>query len=62
MSKTPDSAERIKIYQKLDEIVTDDAPWLFLMYPIEPRVAIKKLTWVSANSFLYTIRNAALSG
>ncbi len=61
IARTIDRDERINLYRKLDAILTEDAPWLYLYYPIEPRVSTKKLTWVSANSFLYTLRNASLA-
>ena len=61
IAQTPDREERLKLYRALDALVTEDAAWLFLFHPIDPRVSIDKLNWVSANSTIYTLRNAALA-
>ena len=55
-----DRDQRLKKYQDLNRLVTEDAAWLFLYHPVEARVATSKLTWSSANSTMYTLRNAAL--
>ncbi len=56
---TADRAQRLKKYQDLNRMVTEDAAWLFLYHPIEARVATSKLNWTSANSTIFTLRNAA---
>jgi ABC-type transport system substrate-binding protein len=61
VARTIDREERLKLYRKLDALVTEDAAWLFLYHPIEPRIHTKKLTWVSANSNWYTLRSASLA-
>ncbi len=58
--KTADRVQRLKKYQDLNRMVTEDAAWLFLYHPIEARVATSKLDWTSANSTIFTLRNAAL--
>jgi peptide/nickel transport system substrate-binding protein len=60
--KTVDRAQRLKKYQDLNRMVTEDAAWLFLYHPIEARVATSKLDWTSANSTIFTLRNAAFKG
>jgi peptide/nickel transport system substrate-binding protein len=57
--KTQDRNERLKKYQALNRTVTEDAAWLFLYHPVEARVATNKLNWSSANSTIFTLRNAA---
>jgi ABC-type transport system substrate-binding protein len=58
-SRTVDQAERIKVYQRAEEIVTDDAPWLVLHHgPFSPMAGVKNLWWVAANAYNYTLRNA----
>jgi peptide/nickel transport system substrate-binding protein len=61
ISKTIDRDERLKLYRMLDGIVTEDAAWLFLYHPIDPRVSVSKLNWTSANSSIYTLRKAVLT-
>src|SRR5262249_42499609 len=61
IARTVDRDERIKLYQKAETIITDDAPWLFLYHPIEARIFRKNLTWASANSVWYTLRTGSLS-
>jgi peptide/nickel transport system substrate-binding protein len=61
VAQTPDREERLKLYRALDATVTEDAAWLFLYHPVEPRVASAKVRWVSANSTTYTLRNASLA-
>jgi peptide/nickel transport system substrate-binding protein len=56
---TADRAQRLKKYQDLNRVVTEDAAWLFLYHPIEARVSTSKLDWTSANSTIFTLRNAA---
>jgi peptide/nickel transport system substrate-binding protein len=58
--KTLDRDQRLKKYQDLNRVVTEDAAWLFLYHPIEARVSTSKLTWSSANSTIFTLRNAML--
>jgi peptide/nickel transport system substrate-binding protein len=58
--KTADRVQRLRKYQDLNRMVTEDAAWLFLYHPIEARVATSKLDWTSANSTIFTLRNAAL--
>jgi peptide/nickel transport system substrate-binding protein len=60
--KTTDRQQRLKKYQDLNRTVTEDGAWLFLYHPVEARVATSKLSWSSANSTIYTLRNAALKG
>jgi peptide/nickel transport system substrate-binding protein len=56
---TTDGAERIKIYQRAEEVVTEDAPQLWLTHgPNDPRASVRNLHWVNANSYNYTLRNA----
>jgi peptide/nickel transport system substrate-binding protein len=56
---TIDPAARVKVYQQADVILTEDAPWLYIDHgPLDPRVSVKNLQWVSANEYNYTLRNA----
>jgi peptide/nickel transport system substrate-binding protein len=58
-ARTIDVAERVKVYQRADVILTEDAPWLYIDHgPLDPRTSVKNLNWVSANEFNYTVRNA----
>jgi peptide/nickel transport system substrate-binding protein len=61
VAQTQDREERLKLYRTMDSIVTDDAAWLFLYHPVEPRVSSTKVHWVSANSTTYTLRNASIA-
>ena len=61
VAKTIDREERLKLYRKLDSIIVEDAPWLFLVQPGEVRASNRKLTWVNANSSWYSLRNASLA-
>jgi peptide/nickel transport system substrate-binding protein len=57
--RTVDSAERIRIYQRAEEIIVEDAPWLVLHHgPFTPMAGVKNLYWVAANAYNYTLRNA----
>jgi peptide/nickel transport system substrate-binding protein len=58
--RTTDQAEKVRLYGQAEAIVTEEVPWLFIYHPIEPRVYSKKMTWSSANSQWYTLRNASL--
>lgn len=53
--------ERIAIYQKIEGLIVDDAPWLFILHAFEARAYNKKLTWTSSNSFNFTLKNAAFN-
>lgn len=61
VAQTIDRDERLKLYKSLAQTITEDAAWLFLYHPIDPRISTNKLEWVSANSSTYTLRNASLS-
>jgi peptide/nickel transport system substrate-binding protein len=57
--QTTDPAERIRIYQRADALVTDDAPWLYIRHgPFDPMAGAKNLHWVAPNEYNYTLRNA----
>lgn len=53
--------ERISLYQKMEGLIVDDAPWLFILHAFEARAYNKKLTWTSSNSFNFTLKNAAFN-
>jgi peptide/nickel transport system substrate-binding protein len=59
-ARTPDKAERIKIYQNAERLIADDAAFLFFYYAVEVRAYQKKLHWTSANNITFTLRNAWL--
>jgi peptide/nickel transport system substrate-binding protein len=57
--RTVDREARLRIYRQADEIVTEEAPWLYISHgPFDPRASVKNLNWVSANWYDYTLRNA----